>query len=94
VTHPPENDATPAFRVPAWLRVAVVVLLGLVAPAVGRRIGRLVGDQGSGAAIAAGLYVALLVYTTAPRDRSRTRAVLTAIVGGAVVGGLFWFFSR
>jgi hypothetical protein len=82
------------MRVPAWLRVSVVVLLGLIAPAAGRRVGRLVGDEGLGAAIAAGLYVALLVYTTAPRERSRPRAVLMAVVGGVVVGGLFWYFGR
>jgi hypothetical protein len=49
------------MRVPAWLRVSVVVLLGLIAPAAGRRVGRLVGDEGLGAAIAAGLYVAFVV---------------------------------
>jgi len=94
VTHPPENDSTPRERLPVWLRLSVVILLGLIVPAVGRRVGRLVGDEGLGAAIAAGLYVALLVYTTAPHERSRTRAALTAVIGGVVVGGLFWFFSR
>ena len=94
VTHPPENDSTPKVRVPVWLRLSVVVLLGLIVPAVGRRVGRVVGDEGLGAAIAAALYVALLVYATAPPERSRTRAALRAVIGGVVVGGLFWYFSR
>ena len=94
MTHPSDDSPTPSFSPPAWLRVAFVVVLGLVTPALGRRVGRLVGNEGAGAAIAAALFVALLVFMTVRREGNGARAALQAFAGGVVVGVLFWLFSR
>jgi hypothetical protein len=85
---------SPRFALPTWLRVIVVVVLGLLMPSLGRIVGRLVGNENAGAAVAAGAFVALLVYVTVSHEGGRTRAALKALVGGAAVGGLFWFFGR
>lgn len=82
------------FVMPTWLRVFAVIALGLLMPSLGRILGRLVGNESAGAAVAAGAYVAILVYVTVSDEESRTRAALKALVGGAAVGGLFWLFSR
>jgi hypothetical protein len=84
----------PRFVLPTWLRVFAVVVLGLLMPSLGRIVGRLVGNESAGPAVAAGVYVAILVYVTVFDEGSRARAALKALVGGAVVGGLFWLFSR
>jgi hypothetical protein len=94
VTHPSENEPRPSFTLPTWLRVFGVVVLGLFMPALGRMVGRTVGNESAGAAVAAGIFVALLVFTTVSHEGGRGRAALKALVGGVAVGGLFWFFSR
>ena len=94
MTHPPENEPKPSFTLPAWLRVVGVVVLGLFMPALGRIVGRSVGNESAGAAVAAGIFVALLVFATASPEGGRTRTAVKALIGGVAVGGLFWFFSR
>jgi len=76
------------------LRVAFVVVLGLITPALGRRVGRMLGNEGAGAAVAAALFITVLVFLTVRREGNGVRAAVQAIVGGVVVGGLFWLFSR
>jgi len=85
---------TSRFVLPTWLRVFAVVVLGLLMPSVGRFVGRRIGSESAGAAVAAGAYVAILVYVTVSDEGGRGRAALKALVGGTVVGGLFWLFSR
>jgi len=92
--YPPEDAPKRFFPLPVWVRVSLVFVLGLSMPALGRLLGRFVGDEGVGAAVAAALFITLLVFTTVRTEGSRTRAALEGLAGGAVVGGLFWYFSR
>jgi hypothetical protein len=94
VTQPPENDPRLSFTLPTWLRLFSVVVLGLIMPSLGRLVGRSVGNERAGAAVAAALFVTLLVFATVRHEGSRSRAALGALAGGAVVGVLFWLLSR
>ena len=94
MTHPQENKPTSSVLMPAWLRVVSVFVLGLIAPALGRFVGRSVGDEGVGAAVAAALFVAVVIFTMVRREGSRIRAASEALIGGAVIGSVFWYFSR
>jgi hypothetical protein len=71
-----------------------VVVVGLTLSALGRLGGRLVGSERAGAAVGAMLFATLSFLPTVARVRSRTRAALKALAGGAVVGIVFWIFSR
>ena len=94
MTHPPKNEPRPSFTLPTGLRMFAVVVLGLIMPSLGRLVGRHVGNERAGAAVAAALFVILLVFATVGHEGSRSRAALAALAGGAVVGVLFWFLSR
>jgi hypothetical protein len=94
VTHPPERDPTPKLPLPVWVRVSAVFVLGFIMPGLGRLLGRFVGDEAIGASVATGLFISIVVFTIGRREGSRIRAILEALAGGAVVGFLFWYFSR
>ena len=92
--HHLDNTPKRSFVLPAWARVGLVFILGLSAPALGRYLGRVVGDEGLGAAVVVALFVTLLVFMTVGPGGSRVRAAVKGLAAGVVVGGLFWYFSR
>jgi len=94
VRHPPEREPTRNVQLPVWVRVTAVFVLGFIMPPLGRLLGRFVGDENVGGAAAAALFIAFVVFTIGRREGSRIRAALEALAGGAVVGFLFWYFSR
>jgi hypothetical protein len=93
VTDQIDEDSSSRAAAPLWLRILLLLTVGLLLFAVARLLGKWAGSQRSASAIAGALWSTLLIFQSARRRHSQLRgALIESIVAGAGIGAVMWVF--